>query len=593
MFLRFKRFLRNSKLWKFFNRIHLWHKKISQLRYILFVYFLIIFVFSLLLWSPITQNNPEQNWYSFKNYINAIFTTASAFSDTGLIVYDTYIYWNMFGQAIISILIVLGGIGIFAIKFFIINYLFRKSVSTLTSVQVLQSERGDNDINSTIKLVTSSVKFLLFVILFSGFFMSLYFYFASPSQTFGISKYLNNQYINPQGNLSLAFRFGYFHTISAINNAGFDIISNRSIMPYYLNYGLQIWIIVLLVIGGIGYPTIYDFHKFLKRKLRGNKKKYHFSLFSKVSIITYILVLLVGMIITISLETTSHSNSTLWNRIYIPQHLSNTYIKWVEAYNNSPDLLNLLTVSTKENLPLEQKEWFDVLNQGSIPGEISSLKDYINQGTMYGSKFDRTFAIIFTAFSTRSAGFATVNVRHFTHSSTLIWIIMMLIGAAPSSTGGGIRTTTLALLVMSGVSVLLGRKRVRLFKRAIEPKTVFMSGQAFAFAFVIVIFISFISFSSFDIHGGNIQTSYITQKAFDSSKPFYDTEHLIFEVASAFGTTGLSTGITQDLNIISKLGIILTMFIGQFGVSSTLLVWKRKRAKDRNYEYITEDIAIG
>ncbi|MCU9938315.1 hypothetical protein NWQ34_01135 [Mycoplasmopsis felis] len=89
------------------------------------------------------------------------------------------------------------------------------------------------------------------------------------------------------------------------------------------------------------------------------------------------------MIITISLETTSHSNSTLWNRIYIPQHLSNTYIKWVEAYNNSPDLLNLLTVSTKENLPLEQQEWFDVLNQGSIPGEISSLKDYINQGTMY------------------------------------------------------------------------------------------------------------------------------------------------------------------------------------------------------------------
>ncbi|UWV78700.1 hypothetical protein NWE59_01010 [Mycoplasmopsis felis] len=177
MFLRFKRFLRNSKLWKFFNRIHLWRKKISQLRYILFVYFLIIFVFSLLLWSPITQNNPEQNWYFFKNYINAIFTTASAFSDTGLVVYDTYIYWNMFGQAIIAILIVLGGIGIFAIKFFIINYLFRKSVSTLTSVQVLQSERGDNDINSTIKLVTSSVKFLLFVILFSGFFMSLYFYF--------------------------------------------------------------------------------------------------------------------------------------------------------------------------------------------------------------------------------------------------------------------------------------------------------------------------------------------------------------------------------------------------------------------------------
>ncbi|WAM00781.1 hypothetical protein NWE60_04950 [Mycoplasmopsis felis] len=103
----------------------------------------------------------------------------------------------------------------------------------------------------------------------------------NSSQTFGISKYLKNQYINPQGNWSLAFRFGYFHTISAINNAGFDIISNRSIMPYYLNYGLQIWIIVLLVIGGIGYPTIYDFHKFLKRKLRATKRNITFLCFQK------------------------------------------------------------------------------------------------------------------------------------------------------------------------------------------------------------------------------------------------------------------------------------------------------------------------
>ncbi|WP_416373640.1 potassium transporter TrkG [Mycoplasmopsis felis] len=103
----------------------------------------------------------------------------------------------------------------------------------------------------------------------------------ASSQTFGISKYLKNQYINPQGNWSLAFRFGYFHTISAINNAGFDIISNRSIMPYYLNYGLQIWIIVLLVIGGIGYPTIYDFHKFLKRKLWTTKRNITFLCFQK------------------------------------------------------------------------------------------------------------------------------------------------------------------------------------------------------------------------------------------------------------------------------------------------------------------------
>lgn len=132
-----------------------------------------------------------------------------------------------------------------------------------------------------------------------------------------------------------------------------------------------------------------------------------------------------------------------------------------------------------------------------------------------------------------------------------------------------------------------------MFKRAIEPKTVFMAGQAFLFAIVLVFLVSMICFTSFDVHGGKVQTSYLTDRGQDLSKQFYDPEHIIFEVMSAFGTTGLSSGTTKSFNVASKLALIIAMFIGQFGVSSTLLVWKSKKSKNRSYEYVDADIAIG
>ncbi|MCU9936278.1 hypothetical protein NWP96_04060 [Mycoplasmopsis cynos] len=72
----------------------------------------------------------------------------------------------------------------------------------------------------------------------------------------------------------------------------------------------------------------------------------------------------------------------------------------------------------------------------------------------------------------------------------------------------------------------------------------------------------------------------------------YGTEHAWFEV-KAFGTTGLSVGITKEFNIVSKITLIFVMFIGQFGISSTLLVWRSKKSNKRNYEYVTADIVIG
>lgn len=157
----------------------------------------------------------------------------------------------------------------------------------------------------------------------------------------------------------------------------------------------------------------------------------------------------------------------------------------------------------------------------------------------------------------------------------------MFIGAAPASTGGGIRTTTMAILFLSLFSKIMGRPSVRAFRRRIDDETVRMSSIVFSISIFLIIFISFITMSSLNNYSGQI----------DSNK--YNFIHIFFEVNSAFGTTGLTCGITDKLNNASKVFLSILMFIGQFGISSTILVWGKKKNYSNKYEYISEPVAIG
>ncbi|WP_426461577.1 TrkH family potassium uptake protein [Mycoplasma hafezii] len=524
-----------------------WTSNVSRLKYLLLVYFLIILISSLLLYSPYTQAVKPEDRIS---YLDAVFTTASAFSDTGLVVKNTFEHWNIFGQAIIAILILCGGVGIFALKFFIINYILGKRSSTIGDMMLLQTERGSTDERQTTKLIIASVKFLFITIFIFSIILSVYFYATPIKTTVGIKNELVNNGWNieanqPLHNWKLAIRYGVFHTISAINNAGFDIISGNSLMPYYQDYFLQICFIILLIIGGIGYPVIYDIRCYIRHKIKHKAKRYRFSLFTKVSLLIYVLVFLGGFITTLLFEIYSKADFTIWNKQYV----------------------DLAT------------------------GKISSY---------YGSSFDKTFAILFTSLSTRSAGFATVNMDDFTPSSKIVYVIMMVIGAAPASTGGGIRTTTFGIFIMSIISMLAGWPRVRMFQRAIIPETVSRSSRVIGIALVILITATVIcstSLATFNPSSASLHETK-TLPELDGNKVKVITDKfssvdVLFEVASAFGTTGLSSGITSSLNAFSKITIIVVMFIGQFGISSTLLVWQRKKNRKQKFEYVDSDLAIG
>ena len=508
---------KNNVRRSFFRPIKKFFLNMSNFQIILITYFFVTLLATCLLLLPISQKNGVD-----VTFIDALFTSASAFSDTGLTTVTTATTWSDFGYAIIAILILLGGIGIFAIKVWVINIVFRKSIS-ITSRNILEKERGTNNAGELKKMIKISISFLFITIIIFTFVLWLIFYFEKGNFTWEViteSNTINKDFseFNPQGNLLKSFKYAVFHSISAINNAGFDILSDSSLHPYYDVYSIQIVFIILLIIGGIGFPVIYDVIQFINKKLIRKRTDFKFSLFSKVSCTTYLIVFLTG--------------------------LTFSFI-------------------------------FEIFNKGAgIDGIWVSDKT--------GNTGNKIMCIIFHVFSTRNAGFTTLDssVAKFSAPTLVVFSILMFIGSAPSSTAGGIRTTTLAVIVVYIWNKTRGVNGVRMFKRKINEEVVSQAFIVLALSIFIVFLSTLICFTSLDDMWGSAKSENLT---------FAD---IFYDVSSAFGTTGLSTGLTSSLNIGSKIALIITMFIGQLGISSTMVVW-RKNNKKNNYSYIEEDILIG
>ncbi|WKX02733.1 TrkH family potassium uptake protein [Candidatus Mycoplasma mahonii] len=494
-----------AKLWFGFRRL-------SFAKHIIFFYFFITLIGSLILLLPISRKVDV-------TYINSLFTSASAFSDTGLVTITTSETWTYFGQAVIAVLILIGGMGWFALKVYLFSIIFKRPISFKTR-EVLSAERGSTKIGSTTQLIKISITVMFIVIIVASIVLTCYFYFVPVvGSNNPIAKQDTNKMLHqvtqsgftngssPYGNLENAIRFGIFHSISAINNAGFDIMGRNSISPYYHHYGMQIIFIVLFILGGMGYPVIYDFYLYITKKIKG--ERHLFSLFSKISSATYLIIALLSIIITFSIEV--NAKDAFWHNDY------------------------------------------------------------------YGSTGDKTMALIFNTLSTRNAGFSTIDIHSLSSSTLIVFSILMFIGSAPSSTAGGIRTTTIAIIFMSIWARIRGKDNVIAFNKRISSKIVSKAFIVFVTAFFLIVLASIITASSYHELDGRQHT-------------FTD---IVFEVTSAFGTTGLSTGITPNLSVGAKITLIIVMFIGQLGVSSSLLVWGGIKNKGKRYSHIKEDITIG
>lgn len=189
-----------------------------------------------------------------------------------------------------------------------------------------------------------------------------------------------------------------------------------------------------------------------------------------------------------------------------------------------------------------------------------------DRGIRGGDVFD---ALAMSVFA-RTAGFAVVNPATLEAATLFMLVGLMFVGGASASTAGGIKLSSFATLVATASAALRGHERVTLFEREIAPRLVYRALSVALLSLVTVFLLTFTLAAAHDV-------SFI---------------ELLFEAASAFGTVGLSTGITPELSTGAQLALIVGMYVGRLGPLSVALALMQ-RPTVQPLRYPTEEISIG
>jgi trk system potassium uptake protein TrkH len=203
-------------------------------------------------------------------------------------------------------------------------------------------------------------------------------------------------------------------------------------------------------------------------------------------------------------------------------------------------------------------EWHNTLASLSLPG--------------------RFLAGFFQAVSARTAGFNTLPIGKMANETLFVLIMLMFIGASPGSCGGGIKTSTFASLIVLGISRLRGHERPQIFHRTI-PATSIAKAMSVVMISTVVIGIATMV----------IMMTELGETPHPMSRGKF--LELMFEVVSAFGTVGLSTGVTEGLSEAGKLILSFVMFVGRLGPLVIVLAVSRRDAP--HYYYVEEEIMSG
>ncbi len=382
-------------------------------------------------------------------FLNALFTSTSAVCVTGLTVVNTGLAFTLFGQIVITCLIQVGGLGFMTIAS-LVFLMIGKRISLRERLLIQESFNADS-LQGLVKLVRNAV---VVTFLLEGAAAIIFAFRFIPEYGFG------------QGLFQSVFM-----AVSAFCNAGFDPFGfANSIEPFIADPVINFTIMVLVVLGGMGFSVILDvLHHRRFRKLM---------LHSRVVLIMTGILLVTGTLLIAVLE---------WN--------------------------NPLTIGSPD------------LNVG-----------------------EKLMASMFQSVTLRTAGFDTIGQNDLTPAGQLLSIILMFIGASPASTGGGIKTTTFFMVALYAVTTVRRKQDYNILGRRLNEQTVKRALAIFTLALgLILVDTVIISAVESMTHGTE------------------SLEQVLFEVVSAFGTVGLSTGITPTLNGVSKVFIICTMFLGRVG----------------------------
>jgi len=189
---------------------------------------------------------------------------------------------------------------------------------------------------------------------------------------------------------------------------------------------------------------------------------------------------------------------------------------------------------------------------------------------------EKAWSCVFTSITPRTAGFNVLPTSHLRPVTLFMLIMLMFVGASPGSTGGGIKTVTLGIIIAGFISMLFNRDRITLFRRTIPRQTYRRAAVIVFLGLLIVVTATFL-------------LSATENMAARSSHYFLS---LLFESTSAFGTVGLSTGITPDLTDLGKLILVVTMFVGRVGPLTVALAIAMRKEKI-TYRYPEGRLMVG
>ncbi|MGC6373584.1 TrkH family potassium uptake protein [Pseudomonas sp. K2I15] len=403
-------------------------------------------------------------------WVTAFFTAVSAVCVTGLVVVDTGTYWSTFGQSVILLLFQLGGFGIMTVATLLgLMVNSRLRLRTKMVAQLESRSLGVGDITSVAKLVLV-VTFALELI-------------TTVWLTFRFHWGYGQSWAD-------AAWSGLFHAVSAFNNAGFSIYSD-SLMRYATDTWILLPVMAAIVIGGIGFPVLYDLRSRFNHPRR-------WSLHTKLTLSGTAILLAVGFFTLLLFE-----------------------------WDNSTTL-----------------------------------------GPM--AVTDKVLSAAFASVSARTAGFNSIDIGALTPESWAVHYFLMFVGGGSAGTAGGVKVGTVAILVLLVIAEIRGHSDCEAFGRRVGAAAQRQAITVLVLSSALIV----------------LATLFILR---ETALP---TDQVIFEVISAFGTVGLSTGITAELPTSSQLVLTLLMYAGRVGtitLAASLALGERRMP----YRYPEEHPIVG
>lgn len=440
-------------------------RKLNPIQGLVLSFGLLILTGTILLCIPISWENEQH-----VHLIDALFTAASAVCVTGLVVVDTPGTYSTFGEVVILLLIQFGALGIitFASVFLV---LMGQEISYQNKL-ILKESFSLKSPGQVKNLALTIIKLTLSIEIIGAALLTFFFI--------------------PQFGTLKSLYFAVFHSVSAFCNAGFSLFSNN-LESFTGHPGVNITIMLLIILGGLGFPVLVELLSFKKRSV--------LSIRARVVLITSAFLIFGGALIL---------------------HLFAIRLGGPAYYN----------------LPTQNK----------------------------------ILACLFQSVTARTAGFSSINLHVFPVASLIVLIALMFIGGSPAGTAGGIKTTTFWIILAGAWHYLRGEERITAWHKEINLRS-FQRAIVLAMAAFILV------------------ASCIGILVYFGS-PHHGVLDYAFEAVSAFGTVGLSLGITPELNSLQKLIIIALMFIGRVGPISFAYFFVLRR-KPSGVRYPQIEIPIG